>query len=78
MSEVNNEVVEETRKFNENLSKVQSELSIPKQVNTELNKRIVTLERQFWAIAQYSRKECVEVVGLPRQVDEKDLEVKVL
>ena len=78
MSEANNEVVEETRKFNENFSKVQSELSIPKRVNTELTKRIVTLERQFWAIAQYSRKECVEVVGFPRQVDEKHLEVKVL
>ena len=30
------------------------------------------------ANAQYSRKECVEVVGIPRQVDDKHLEVKVL
>ena len=43
MSEVNNEVVEEMRKFNENFSKLQSELSIAKRVNTELTKRIVTL-----------------------------------
>ena len=66
MSEVNNEVVEEMRKFNENVSKLQSELSIAKRVNTELTKRIVTLERQCWVNAQYSRKECVEVVGIPR------------
>ena len=46
MSEVNNEVVEEIRKFNENFSKLQSEISIAKRVNTELTKRIVTLERQ--------------------------------
>ena len=78
MSEVNNEVVEEMRKFNENFSKLQSELSIAKRVNTELTKRIVTLERQCWANAQYSRKECVEVVGIPRQVDDKHLEAKVL
>ena len=66
MPEVNNEVVEEMRKFNENVSKLQSELSIAKRVNTELTKRIVTLERQCWVNAQYSRKECVEVVGIPR------------
>ena len=46
MSEVNNEVVEEIRKFNENFSKLQSEISIAKRANTELTKRIVTLERQ--------------------------------
>ena len=63
MSQVNKEVVEEMRKFNENFSKLQSELSIVKRVNTELNKRIVTLERLCWANAQYSKKKCVEVVG---------------
>ena len=46
MSEVNNEVVKEIGKFNENFSKLQSELSIAKRVNTELTKRIVTLESQ--------------------------------
>ena len=52
MSVVNNEVVEEMRKFNENFSKFQSELSIVKRVSTELTRRIVTLERQCWANAQ--------------------------
>ena len=51
MSEVNNEVVEEMGKFNEKFSKLQSELSIAKRVNTELTKRIVTLEHQCWANA---------------------------
>ena len=66
MSEVKNEVVEEMIKFNENFSKLQSKLSIAKRVNTELTKRIVTLECHCWANAQYSRKECVEVIGIPR------------
>ena len=56
MSEVNNEVVEEMRKFNGNFSKLQSDLSVAKRVNTELTKRIVTLERQCWVNAQYSKK----------------------
>ena len=51
MSEVSNEVVDEMRKFKESFSKFQSELSIAKRVNTELTKRIVTLERQCWANA---------------------------
>ena len=66
------------RRFNENLSKLQLELSTAKCVNTELTKRIVTLEHQCWANRQYWRKECVEVVGIPRQVDDKHLEAKVL
>ena len=73
-----NELLEEIRKFNNNFSKLQSELSVTKQVNTKLTKRIVTLERQCWAYAQYSRKECLEVVGIPRQVDDNQLETKVL
>ena len=73
-----NELLEEIRKFNDNFSKLQSELAVTKQVNTELTKRIVTLERQCWANAQYSRKECLEVVGIPRQVDDNLLETKVL
>ena len=56
MSEVNNEVVEEMHKFNGNFSKLQSDLSVAKCVNTELTKRIVTLERQCWVNAQYSKK----------------------
>ena len=78
MSEVNNEVVEEMHKFNENFVKLQSELCITKRVNIELTKRIVTLERQCWANAQHSRKEFAEVVGIPCQVDDKHLETKVL
>ena len=46
MSEVNNEMVGEMRKFNENFPELQSELSIAKPVNTELTEIIVTLERQ--------------------------------
>ena len=65
-------------KFNNNFSKLQSDLAVTKQVNTEPTKRIVTLERQCWANAQYSRKECLELVGLPHQVDDNQLETKVL
>ena len=36
------------------------------------------MERQCWANAQYSRRECLELVGVPRSVSDGDLEEKVL
>ena len=33
-----------------------------------------SIERQCWKNAQYSRSECVEVVGLPSSIEDKDLE----
>ena len=73
-----NELLEEIRKFNDNFSKLQCELAVTKQVNAELTKRIVTLERQCWANTLCSRKECLAVVGIPWQVDDNLLKTKVL
>ena len=55
-----------------------NELLVTKRVTSELCKRVVTMERQCWANAQYSRRECLEMAGIPRQVDDKNLETKVL
>ena len=71
-------MLQEMRKFNDNFAKIQTELVLTKRVNSELYKRIVTVERQCWANAQYSRRECPEVAGTPRQVHDKNLETKVL
>ena len=42
----NNELLEEIRTFNDNFSKLKSNLAVTKQVNTELTKWIAALERQ--------------------------------
>ena len=42
----NNELVEELPRCNDIFTKLQSDRDVTKQVNTELNKQIVTLERQ--------------------------------
>ena len=36
------------------------------------------MEYQCWANAQYLRRECLEVVGIPREVEQKGLESKML
>ena len=40
--------------------------------------RLVTLERQCWANAEYSRRECLDIVGIPREMSGEVLEEKVL
>ena len=72
------DALEEIRKFNKNFVKLESEINIVQKVNTLLNQRAVDMERQCWANAQYSRRECLEVVGVLRDVSKEDLESKVL
>ena len=78
MDAANSEIMDQLRKFNENFEKLQSELIVVKQVNSVLSERLVSMERQCWANAQYSRRECLELVGVPRSVSDGDLEEKVL
>ena len=53
LDQANNEVLEEIHKLNDNFSKLESELSVTKQVNSLLARRFVNMERQWWANAQY-------------------------
>ena len=43
---MNNDALEEIRKFNENFVKLGSEINIVKKINTLLNKRVIDIERQ--------------------------------
>ena len=51
-------------------------MKIAKKINNLLSQRVVDLERQCWANTQYLRRECLEVVGIPRSVDDNSLEEK--
>ena len=51
---------------------------VTKKVNSELSSRVVNMERQCRANAQYSRRECLEVGSIPKEVEQKGLEGKVL
>ena len=75
---MNTNALEEICKFNENFVKLESEINIVNQVNTLLNRRVIDMERQCWANAQYSKRECLEVSGISRDVFNKNWESKVL
>ena len=66
------------RKLNESFSNLQAEVSVTKQVNTLLSSRLVRTERQCWLNAQYSRREWLDIVGIPSEVEINALEEKVV
>ena len=70
--------LDETRKLNDNFSNLEADVKIPKNINNPLLLRAVDLERQCWAHGQYSRRECLEAVGIPRSVDDNSLEEKII
>ena len=78
LEDKDNTVLEEVRKLNDSISKLHAELAVTKNVNNLLVTRLSTLERQCWANAQYSRRECLDIVGIPREVSGEVLEEKVL
>ena len=68
----------EMRKLNESFSKLQAEVSVTKQVNTLLSSRLVSIERQRWLNVQYSRRECLDIVGILSEVEADVLREKVV
>ena len=47
-------------------------------MHSVLSEMVVCMERQCWANAQHSRRDCVGLVGVPRNNSKGDLEEKVL
>ena len=47
-------------------------------MNSELEKYVTELQRQCWANAQYSRTECLEITGIPQNIEHNQLEDKVI
>ena len=58
--------------------KLESNVIITKQVNTELCDKMKILKSQRWVNEQYSRRECLEKSDVPEFVTDSNLERKVL
>ena len=67
----------EIRKLNDAFSKLEADVKIAKNINNLLSQLVVALERQCWANAQYSRRECPEIVGVSHFVDDNSLEERL-
>ena len=67
-------LTEGVQKLNTNFELLKSDFSATTIENNSLNERLTALERQCWANAQYLRRECLEITGIPSSVSDKDLE----
>ena len=68
LDEANNsktELLDEICELNDKFDKLQSNVYISKIANDLLSSRFVDIERQCWANAWYSRRECLDIVGIP-------------
>ena len=74
----NIKILEEVRKLNEKFTNLESQLLVRKNFNSLLQQRGIDLGRQCWANAQYSRRDWLEVPGIPEPVEQNELEDKVL
>ena len=59
------------------LNQVESSLVVTKTVNDNLLNGITLLDRSLYFQEQSSRRECLEVVGIPTSVDDKNLQSTV-
>ena len=70
LDELKNELNELKTKF----WKGESDLHSSGNVNDKLTDKLVVLERKCHANEQYSRKECLEISGIPAEVGDKDID----
>ena len=71
-------ISKELAELRKSYSKLESDLAITKAVNESLRNQLLTLERQCWSNAQYYRRETLEISGVPENIDDDELEGKVL
>ena len=64
----------EMKYLNSSFKRLESDVQTVKTVNNKLLKQLENTERQCWANIQYSRREYVEVIGIPKTVEKKDFE----
>ena len=72
ISENLSELTKEIQNLTSHMKRLESDICVVRNVNNHLKKQLVATERQCWANAQYSRRECTS------SVSDKDLEGKVV
>lgn len=72
-SNANNDPLSDICKFSKNFVKLRSKTNIVEKVNALINNSVVDIKRQCWRNAQYSTRECLEVVSILVDVCNEDL-----
>ena len=77
LNQVNNKVLAEIHKLSDNFSKLESKLSVSKQVNSLLPHRLGNMEHPCQANVQYWRRECLDIIDIQVVNIFKKLDCKV-
>ena len=70
-SEMNSDIKELTSEIRDlvtQMKKVEADVAIVKNENDKLVNQLIETERQCWVNSQYSRQECLEVVGISSSI----------
>ena len=73
-----NNINQELSELSKNYSRLESELAISKTVTSIQKQQIIALEKQCWCNEHYSRRECLEISGIPSNTRDDKLEETVL
>ena len=68
----------EIKETDNHLNKLGADVAFTKNVISRSVDQLVETERQYWVNAQYSRREFLEVIGIPTSVKDDALEDKVI
>ena len=74
LNNINSELLDLKNKF----TKLESDLEISRNINNKLVDQVTRLERKCWENEQYSRRECIEISGIPQSIEQIDLERTVV
>ena len=74
LSDMKSELPELRKKFN----KLEADLKVSKSVTEAIKNHITVLELKCWSNEQYSRRECLEISGIPSDTEAGELEETVL
>ena len=66
----NSELLDLKNKF----TKLESDLKISGNVDNKLVDQVAWLERKCWESEKFSRRECIEIFGIPQVIEQTDLE----
>ena len=57
---------------------LEADLNTSRNVNSKLSDKLINVEPRNLANEQYSRRECLEISGIPSSVKDNELETKIL
>ena len=77
MESLNAEVLDEIKLLHKKFDKLEADFSVTINANSLFSSRLVDTKRQRWANAQYSRREKLKILVLPKSFTNDEAQTKM-